>query len=385
MCEQHITDENKKYLEILEALPVPVWTRRPDMALEWANPAFLRLLGLEKLKDALASNASIDWAEHEPASASIQKGAGVERAIVTVIGGEKRNFDMMFAPIRDQFVCGLAQDKTLVNHELAEVMQARDGYSDLLEQLPLATAVFDTDRRLMRYNSAYAELWGLLPVWLDAQPTLDQILTELRDKRRLPEQRDFSGWKSGQLKAFSGLGQKTEQVWHMVGGRSIRINSYPHLLGGIFVTCEDISERIRMESGLNLLTQVQKATLDTLDEGVGIFGPDGRLVLHNAMFAKMWKLGEDELAPQPHFAEIANLCAARIGHDGIWGIVSCGINSASPERFGEWGRARRADGRILSLSLSRLPNGATIVTFADMTDLERFGSMLKEEDSHVAA
>jgi hypothetical protein len=91
------------------------------------------------------------------------------------------------------------------------------------------------------------------------------------------------------------------------------------------------------------------------------------------------------LSPQPHFAEIATLCADRIGRDGIWSIISAGINSSSPERFGEWGRAQRADGHMLSLALSRLPNGATIVRFADITDLERFATMQQEDASNAAA
>ena len=393
LCEQHVTDENRKYLDVLEALPIPIWMRDSSMSLDWANAAFLKALKLDRLKDALTSNASIDWAEHEPATAAMAKAEPVARAVTTVIGGEKRTYEMCMAPVQDKLVCGIAIDVSAEKRQAEAAQAAINGYADMLEQLPVAMAIFDEDRRLSRYNSGYAKLWSLSTAWLDTNPTIDQILNELRDNRRLPEQRDFVEWKKSQVKAFSSLGQKTEQMWHMPHGKSVRIVTYPHLLGGIFVTCEDISEKIRLESGLNLLTQVQKATLDTLDEGVAIFGTDGRLVLHNAVFGRMWKLTEAELGPQPHFTEIANFCADRIGHDGIWGIVSCGINSPSPERFGEWGRARRADGRIMSLSLSRLPNGATIVTFADITDLERFGTMQREEaaqaghqgDHHAAA
>jgi len=108
------------------------------------------------------------------------------------------------------------------------------------------------------------------------------------------------------------------------------------------------------------------------------------LVMHNVPFARMWKLTESELDGQPHFAEIANICTDRIGHDGIWSIVSCGVNSATPERFGEWSKTKRADGRTISLSLSRLPNGTTVVAFTDITDLEQF-SALAEDMSHAVA
>jgi PAS domain-containing protein len=244
----------------------------------------------------------------------------------------------------------------------------------MLDHFPIAIAVFGADRKLSRHNRAYAELWSLPEEWLDTSPSYDDILNRLREKRRLPEQRNFMDWKKTQLDAFDGLGRRAEQTWHLPRGKSVRIVTRPHLQGGLVVLCEDISEHLRLESSLNLLTQVQKATLDTLDEGVAIFGTDGRLVLHNSVFAQMWKLDDEELVSQPHFAEISNLCAARTGRDGIWGIVSCGIISAAAEGFGEWGRARRADGRVFSLSLSRLPNGATVVTFADITDLERFSA-----------
>ena len=57
--------------------------------------------------------------------------------------------------------------------------------------------------------------------------------------------------------------------------------------------------------------------------------------------------------------------------------ASCPAGSIPPrpESFGEWGKTRRADGRIISLSLSRLPNGATVVTFTDLTDLEQFSAL----------
>ena len=135
---------------------------------------------------------------------------------------------------------------------------------------------------------------------------------------------------------------------------------------------ENISEQLRLEATVTLLTQVQRATLDTIDDGMAIFGMDGRLLQYNDPFAKMWQLTEAELASQPHFAEIAGLCTARIGRDGIWGIVSRGVNSAHPENLNEWSKTRRADGKLISLALSRLPNGATVVTFSDLTDLERF-------------
>jgi hypothetical protein len=52
-----------------------------------------------------------------------------------------------------------------------------------------------------------------------------------------------------------------------------------------------------------------------------------------------------------------------------------------PRLCAEWGKSRRADGRVVSLSMSRLPNGGTAATFTDLTEIERF----ETHTTHAAA
>lgn len=383
-CEER-EDDQEQYRDILEALPVAIWKRDLAKGIGWANRAFLDTLGLDTLDDAIAANATIDWSEHDLAARAIEGRHAVAGRASTIMKGEPKTFSLQVAPVSATAVAGLAADISDTVRQEARQQLALDAQEDMLERIPFAVAVFNAEQRLVRFNGAYARLWSLPTDWLDTAPLYGDILDRLREKRRLPEQRVFADWKQGQLQALSIGGGASEQTWHLPHGASIRIAIQPHLQGGMFAVYEDITERLKLESSLNLLTQVQKATLDTLDEGIAIFGTDGRLVLHNALFAQMWQLSEAELGDQPHFAEIANICTARIGRDGIWGIVSCGVNSATPESFGEWGKAVRADGRTISLALSRLPNGATVVTFSDLTDLERFGTISQMYSAHAAA
>ena len=362
--------EVSRFREILDALPMPVWLQANDSALTWANGAFLRTLDVSSIKEVSADR--LDWAEPALCAAALADQRPVEIRRETLVAGEPRTFALSLLPLRDQMVAAIALDMTAAAKSENRVALERDAQADMMERFSTAVAVFDADRNLVRYNTAYAGLWSLADAWLDAHPSMDEILDRLRDERKLPEQRNFSEWKQEQNRLFEGSKEPVEAFWHMPGGRSLRVIAQPNLLGGIFVQFEDISEKLRLESALALLTQVQRATLDTVDDGMAIFGTDGRLMLHNSQFANMWRLGEEELFAQPHFVDIANLCTARIGRDGIWGIVSWGVNSAEPESISDWGNAKRADGRLISLNMSRLPNGATVVTFCDMTDLERF-------------
>src|SRR5262249_11206203 len=157
-------------------------------------------------------------------------------------------------------------------------------------------------------NNACAVLWGFPKAWLEKRPSYDEILENLRDKRRLPEQRNFAEWKQAKIRFLATKDSSSEEFWHMPNGKSVRVVVKPHGLGGKFIMFEDITERLTLKSSFNLMTRVHRATLDLLDEGVAVFGTNGRLVIHNTAFAEMWRLTDSELGGHPHFTDIANIC-----------------------------------------------------------------------------
>jgi PAS domain-containing protein len=247
-------------------------------------------------------------------------------------------------------------------------------YSALIRKLPVAVAAFGADRRLWAFSSAYAELWGLTEAELERQPFEDEILDRLREAGRLPEQGDFSVWKRRQLRQTIG----TRETWHLPNGRSLRVTQHMSTEGKL-VLHEDVSRELALETENSLHKQVQKATLDTLDEGVAIFGADGRLVLGNSCFATQWQLPETLMLRHPHYSEIAAGCAVRLGPDNIWDAVAQGMIAAEAASIPPPRVLQRADGRSFLVTLSRLPNGTTMANFLDFGDLERFEAMLAED------
>ena len=372
------------YNMLLDAVPAPVWVRGPDLALRWGNRAFLETAGAPNLQAALTANAALQRSETDLVAAVLEAGTDLEATRYALVDGERRAFSLKFVRLSDSSVAGFAIDMTEKARAEGRLRLHQDAAADMLEGMSGAIAIFDGAQRLESYNSAYARMWGFEDEWLETHPTLGEVLDRLREARKLPEQHDNAAWKAAQLRLFETCVQPHEEAWHLAGGLSLRVVIRPHLLGGLVFMIEDISEKLRLEASFKLLLQVQRATLDTVEDAIAIFGPDGRLVLFNTHFARLWHFEEDELQTQPHFTKVASLAEARLGRDGIWGIVSAGIASAEPERCNDWGKAIRADGRFISLSMSRLPNGATIATFCDLTDLKNFEDA-SAEASHVAA
>jgi PAS domain-containing protein len=241
-----------------------------------------------------------------------------------------------------------------------------------------AVAIFGADRRLVYYNNAYARLWALSKVWLDGSPTQAQILDRLRDGQRLPEQNDFSVWKTTQLERFTQGETCSEELWHLPGRKAVWVLSQRRYNGGLMLIFRDVTEQLDLKAALAVRANVQKATLELYPDAVAIFGADGRLRFHNNAFARLWDLPAHLLFAEPHMRCIAEECQQRFGDDCTWDAVSAGVNSSALEPQGEVYEVRRSDGRILARVFKRLPDGSTFVGFSDVTDQRRLEAALHE-------
>ncbi|MBV8589590.1 MAG: PAS-domain containing protein, partial [Acetobacteraceae bacterium] len=246
-------------------------------------------------------------------------------------------------------------------------------------------AIFSREQKLTFYNSAFVRLWGLPEAFLDKHPSDGEILDRLRETRKLPEQRDYQAWKRSRLALYQdGVREKpNEEPWHLPGGQTIRVISQPHPFGGLTFLYEDVTAQLNLESDYKTLIKVQSSTLDTLNEGVAVFGPDGKLKLHNAAFARIWELGPDELEDEPHLRTIAALSRDRFGDCQIWEQLIQAIVAGAGAR--DLGDVERSDRSVLSLSTVPLPDGATLVTFNDITDRFRIENALRDRNEGLEA
>jgi signal transduction histidine kinase len=383
--EQKVRSEQLDFRGMLDALPVPVWLRDRALSLVWANSAFVEASGAVSAEAALTAQASIEKSEHDLAAMARNAGQVQETRRFAVIAGQRRALAFTHQPMPDGTVVGSAVDVTENVQADAKLQQHLDAHSDTLDRLATAVAIFSREQRLTFYNRAYAQLWGLPETWLDTHPSDGEILDRLREGRKLAEQRDFQAWKRERMSLY-GAAQEylPEELWHVPGGKTLRVVAQPHPFGGLTFLYEDVTARIALESSYNTLIKVQSATLDTLAEGVVVFGPDGRLKLHNASFTRIWDLSAKELAGEPHVRSVAAACAEKFGDAEIWeGLIQAIVSGSAGKR--DLGEIERNDRTILSLALSALPDGAILVTFVDVTDRFRIESALRDRNDALEA
>ena len=363
---------------LAEKLPSPVWTRDAAGHLTFVNAAYTRAVEAKNAADAVARHLELLDSAARKTIAQARAGggsyAGRHRAVAA---GARRTFDVLDLGT-ETGSAGIGIDVTEVESLHGALTRLADAHRRTLDQLSTGVAMFGADHRLSFYNAAYRALWDLDAAFLDQGPTDSAVIEVLRAARKLPEEQDFRQWKAQLHEAYRAV-EARDHTWHLPGGRTLRVVTTPNPDGGVTYLFHDVTERLDLERRFEELIRVQGETLDNLAEGVAVFGSDGRLRLHNAAFARMWLLSPGDLAGRPHIEKITALCRPLHNDAPAWQALR-DVITAIDSREAIPGRLERRDGSVVDCTTVPLPDGATLVTFHDVTDSVNVERALRERN-----
>jgi len=366
---------------VLDAAPLPVWLRGTEGKLVWVNRSYAASVEAPDSETAvilgteLTGRAVIDKAAASAAT-------GLQGRVRAVIGGSMRALDIFEVPVPDG-IAGYAIDITALDHAEKELDRHIKAHTSTLNKLDTAIAIFGPDQRLRFHNAAYAELWPLDSTWLGSHPMDGEILDRLRSQRCIPEQANYREWRTKQLGAYTTI-ETRESWWHLPDGRTLHVVCEQHPFGGVTYLYENVTEELLLESRYNELIGVQRETLDNLEEGIALLGSDGRLKLFNPAFARFWRLDPAFLETEPHIEELAAKGRELVPDPGSWDEVRYGVTRLDTERKPIGGKINASD-RVLQFTAVPLPDGNTLLTFADISDSARMERALRDRADALEA
>jgi signal transduction histidine kinase len=369
---------------ILDQAPMPVWVRDHDQRMTWANRAYLSAVDAESIDTVVENRLELlDPAHRDNARQALSSTSVARQRAHAVVSGARKNLEVIDVSFEGGSA-GFAIDMTDLEEAQNELRRHIQAHASTLDKLATAVAIFGADQRLRFFNAAYGELWSLDAQWLNEQPSDGEILDRLREARLLPEQADYRAWKARQLEAYTRV-EPHEDWWHLPDGQTLRVVSEQHPFGGVTYLYENVTERIELESRYNQLISVQRETLDNLHEGVALFGSDGRLKLYNSAYVNLWQLERDLLAEAPHIEQIIGECRALFDDDRYWDQVKYAVTSLGVERVPLSIKVERIDGTVLTFASVPLPDGASLLTYGDITDSSRIERALRERAEALEA
>ena len=347
---------------VANAAPFLVWRQDESGTVTWANAAYLDLaakLDPDAPEDAWPPPRLFDMPRLPGGETQ-----GQGRRATLMLPGETqpRWFECHTVPMESgTLFMAVAADR---------VVKAESSLRDFVHtltktfaQLQTGLAIFDRHRRLALFNPALTDLTGLRPDFLSARPTLQSFLDQLRERRVIPEPRDYKSWrqKIARLEAAAANGTY-EETWALATGQTYRISGSPHPDGALALLIDDITSEISLTRRFRAELETGQAVIDSLEEAIAVFAPSGALTLCNAAYRELWGEDPSTVLGEIGINEATARWNARCLPTPVWGNLRDYIG-----RFGEraeWtAEVRMKNGQRIACRFAPIAGGATLAGF----------------------
>lgn len=369
--------ESRRYANIINSSLNPIWHRDEKLKIIYCNLAFSEVAEATTESVIALGDMELYKGHRQLAQKAMETGLEqIERRHI-VVDGVRHLYQIREVPIKGEGVIGYAAHLSELEKAREETALHVRALKDLLDSSTSAMAIYGRDMKLKFYNFAFVALWKHDEAWLESEPTYGEVLEVMREKRKLPEQANFKAFKQNQLKLFTTLIEPQEEFLFLPDGKTLRVIAIPHALGGVLFAYEDVTDRLALERSYNTLIAVQRETLDHLHEGIAVFGENGRLHLCNPIFRTLWNVDTDFTSTEPTLRDLLNKCS---GYFNVmdWANFQDRLLVRLQSRQFVTMRLDRADGSVISCSSAPLPDGATLLSFTDVTDSTLVERSLRE-------
>ena len=367
---------------IVEASPVPAWTEE-DGQVTWANGAYFALA-----QEVVGPDRLVSWPPPRLFQlAPGEPGQNAVRLSLEVEDGTLRWFD-----------CHGARDPSLrLRHAVPAdaAMRAEEQLREFVQvlgktfaTLPVGLAVFDKARRLVLFNPALIDLTTLDVGFLSARPTLGAFLDLLRDKRRMPEPRDYRNWKQRmQALESAASGGFVQETWTLPTGQTYRVTGRPHPDGAIAFVLEDVSSEVSLTRHFRAEVELGHNVLDVLEDAVAVFGPNGTLSLSNSAYARLWGVDPRETLAETSLGDSVRLWEGMTSVDPGWRDLAAQVMDRRGDRLPRTLDLPGPRRQRLRAELSPMSGGNTVIVFRnrDSTEGPAGDMALQEADSPARA
>lgn len=236
---------------------------------------------------------------------------------------------------------------------------------DAIESISDAFALFDSNRRLLRYNRHFENIWTSVGYKLrsgDYLTELDRIATE-----------------SGLIAQTYPATDNSAKVYLLSDGRWIQMSERATAEGGLVLLYTDISELIaretqQREDALAQQAENMKRTIDNLSQGVVLVDENGIAKLWNDRFIALTGISDSDLELRQTFSSLIVQNQILNQHRRL----EKGGSIESDEQVFETNL-----GQILEIRTHALKDGSSVYTFTDITERYAYEESLRQSEQWI--
>lgn len=283
-------------------------------------------------------------------------------------------------------VTSLKQREAQLQTLSSELSVANQQMDITINSMTDGLVMYDSDDRLVLWNRHFKEMFGFG----------EKQLSPGLSSHAVTEHKIESGLISSQIEDYTAKrraireqGQLTYQR-HLDDGRVLQVTGARMVDNGVVMTFQDVtlaeSQAQAVRDGAEQLEALNgrlskqnayfDATLNSMTQGLATFDQDDRLMVCNNRYQKIFGLPDDLLLEGTSVAQIAEHIEQSGNWDNALGNIA-GTHAQARQSGLEVRTMRFVDGRAYHVQNNLLENGDLLITFHEITDLEKQGRQLK--------
>ncbi|MDB5658561.1 MAG: domain containing protein [Cypionkella sp.] len=364
LAQRAVLDELTLLRETVSSAPMLVWRENTAGDVVWANGPYL-LQACAIIEDG----KELGWPLPRLFNRAATRSGKDQRQSLTISGNPTIWFDLSSQAETDGHLMFAVPADAVVQAEVAlrDFMQT---LTKTFAQLPIGLAIFDRQRKLQLFNSALMDLTQLPADFLSLRPSLLAVLDAMRDRKVLPEPKDYRDWRRQIIEiekaAASGL---YEETWSLSDGQTYKVIGRPHPNGALALLIEDISTEMLRTRSYRADLELGQSVIDQMDEAIAVFSQNGQLVISNNSYATLWGHDPAETLGDTTVKTLSAHWRALSAPNAIWAEVEDYVATVG-DRDCWRGEVRLLDGRLVACRFSPLIGGSTLATFRAMQPVE---------------
>jgi PAS domain-containing protein len=205
----------------------------------------------------------------------------------------------------------------------------------------------------------------------------------------IPESLDFQNTRRDYMGMFTSLLEPKQSLWHLPDERTIKITIVPHPLGGLFFSYENVTDRLALERNYKSLLSVHESVMQDLEEGLLIWGSDGRIRTMNEACREFFSLEKNrdfyEGMRMHDITEILKPLLLRRLPVHRWSGFQKRLLGVLMRPLQRRGLFRLNNGTLLRYTFRPLPDGAFLLSFLEFSRASEIpspaGGVTKKEAS----
>lgn len=361
----------------IQAAPFLLWRQSASGEVIWTNRAYLEAArGIFGPERVAVWPLPLIFPELKSSAPSTSGGMKRTQAALRP-GGKEAWYDCHVIQVDGDNLCTAFPADEAVRSE-----QRRREFTKTLTKtfadLAIGLAIFDRSRRLVLFNPALTDLTTLATDFLTSRPSLVSFLDQLRERRVMPEPRDYRSWRTSiaEIESASMDGTYSE-TWSLPDGQTYRVSGRPHPDGAVALLFEDISAEMSLTRKFRTQLEQSHDVIDAFEDAVAVFSGSGELSHVNYAYKELWGDHPDGRIAGTNVTEATRTWHEQTVPTPIWGDFRDFVFQGS-ERT-EWSAlVVLRDGRSLGCRFVPQRGGSTLAIFRIQTGASLVSEKLKE-------